>query len=198
MRELFDSHSSRNARDQLDIDRFLKAQSIIARVLGDKPSKEDAASAFFDLSSSSGIGPGHVPCAVFCDWQLRRLLARGMNWRQIVRVVRQCIQEIQQEQADDPGTIDMVARSQHRQAESQARRLKAADVAHRSMLAQTRREVADMDTQRERQRREEMLQELNRDGWKYHRKRESAFNQVHADSMSLSKTALLRRYNQTR
>lgn len=151
---LYETHATK-ARDRLDIDRFVKAQLIMARVLGDKVQKDQATSSFMELSKQ-------MPAReAFCDWQLRLLLAKEMNWRQIVNVVNQAILEILQEQVDDPVTLASHARAEQRRAKNLDRRQKLAETAFRQMKDETIRAELDKDASLSRQRRDVILKEMD-------------------------------------
>lgn len=190
---LYETHATK-AQDRLDIDRFIKAQTVLQRVLGDKVAREDLTSTFLELSRGTH---GEQPCEVFCDWQLRALLAKGMNFkevkgqRQIIRLITQAIAEILQEHVDDPGTVNMHARSQVRKAEHHARRKKLSETVGWQLHTEARQEVAAMCSELERGKREKILQELVKDEMKYQRRRELAFNKVHSDSI------VFKRFTQT-
>lgn len=184
LKALYETHATKG-KDRLDIDRFIKAQSILHRVVGDKPERENLAGVFLELSR--GTSGGETACAVFSDWQLKVLLGKGMQWRQIVRVVTQAIAEILQEHVDDPGTVSMNARFQQRQAGHYARRRILTETVGRQLRDESKREADWVHSQMERERRESMLKEMSRDGQRYQRKRDLAFTKVQAESTTLKR-----------
>jgi len=179
MLALYDTHATK-ARDRLDIDRFVKSQVIVARVLGDKMQRDQATASFMEISRHASARDA------FCDWQLRILLAKDMNWRQIVKVVTQAIAEILQEQVDDPGTVDMHRRAEQRKAKNLETRQKLAEAAFRQAKYDTIRDAMDNHEAVARQRREIVLKEIENDGLVHNWMRQNTQNALRKTPLNSS------------